>query len=609
MRSPVVATSSRVVPTGSRVVAKTSPAVEMRALAVAKSAPDVPMRPADEDSTVLCCIASPLCLRCREPGGRPTHSPGCNPGWKGGGRRQGCGRTAFRRFMTARRFDRHGSGSHRDPETPHAPRVAPWAMGRTPSGLALSWGSPHPPRPCYLRQGEDPGGSENPCSTPMNWRISVKQMSIALAMGSLLLVGSAFAAPQEAYKGQESKKTEATQKMEKGGDKKSDKKGDKKAKEDEKKDPMSAPTFAGLELRNIGPSVVGGRIVDIAVDPASPSTWYVAVASGGVWKTTNAGTTWSADLRRPGLVLHRLRHHRSQEPAGGLGRHGREQQPAQRLLRRRRLQVDGRRQELGEHGAQEVRAHRQDRHRSARLEHRLRGGPGPALGAGRRPRPLQDHGRRQDLEGRPHDQREHRRHRRGDGPAQSGRPLRLGLPAAPARLDADQRRPRVGASTSRPTAARPGRSSPAGCPGRPRPHRPRHRARRSPDMVYAIVEAARQGGRLLPLDGRRRRAGRSGATTSPAARSTTRRSSPIPKTPTASTRWTCSCRSRDDGGKTLRATWAKTTSTWTTTRSGSTRANTEPPARRLRRRPLRDLGPRRHLGLPRRTCRSPSSTA
>ncbi len=56
---------------------------------------------------------------------------------------------------------------------------------------------------------------------------------------------------------------------------------------------MTASTFAGLELRNIGPATVGGRIVDIAVDPRTPTTWYVAAASGGVWKTVNAGTTWT----------------------------------------------------------------------------------------------------------------------------------------------------------------------------------------------------------------------------------------------------------------------------------------------------------------------------
>ncbi len=50
--------------------------------------------------------------------------------------------------------------------------------------------------------------------------------------------------------------------------------------------------LAGLKLRSIGPGLVSGRIVDVAVDPRAPSTWYVGTASGGVWKTTNAGTTF-----------------------------------------------------------------------------------------------------------------------------------------------------------------------------------------------------------------------------------------------------------------------------------------------------------------------------
>lgn len=56
---------------------------------------------------------------------------------------------------------------------------------------------------------------------------------------------------------------------------------------------LSSETFTGLELRSIGPALMSGRIADIAVDPTDQSTWYVAVGSGGVWKTTNAGTTWT----------------------------------------------------------------------------------------------------------------------------------------------------------------------------------------------------------------------------------------------------------------------------------------------------------------------------
>ncbi|PIB39485.1 WD40/YVTN/BNR-like repeat-containing protein [Maribacter sp. 4G9] len=49
----------------------------------------------------------------------------------------------------------------------------------------------------------------------------------------------------------------------------------------------------GLEFRPIGPALMGGRIADIAVNPEDQSTWFVAVGSGGVWKTENRGITWS----------------------------------------------------------------------------------------------------------------------------------------------------------------------------------------------------------------------------------------------------------------------------------------------------------------------------
>ena len=48
----------------------------------------------------------------------------------------------------------------------------------------------------------------------------------------------------------------------------------------------------GLKLRSIGPALMGGRIADIAISPNDKSTWYIAVGSGNVWKTTNSGITW-----------------------------------------------------------------------------------------------------------------------------------------------------------------------------------------------------------------------------------------------------------------------------------------------------------------------------
>lgn len=53
-------------------------------------------------------------------------------------------------------------------------------------------------------------------------------------------------------------------------------------------------TFSGLKFRNIGPAMTSGRIADIAINPENENIWYVAVGSGGVWKTTNSGTTWKA---------------------------------------------------------------------------------------------------------------------------------------------------------------------------------------------------------------------------------------------------------------------------------------------------------------------------
>lgn len=47
-----------------------------------------------------------------------------------------------------------------------------------------------------------------------------------------------------------------------------------------------------IALRNIGPARASGRIADFAVNPKNPFEFYVAVASGHIWKTTNNGTTW-----------------------------------------------------------------------------------------------------------------------------------------------------------------------------------------------------------------------------------------------------------------------------------------------------------------------------
>ncbi len=55
---------------------------------------------------------------------------------------------------------------------------------------------------------------------------------------------------------------------------------------------MTAATFKTLELRNIAGTFSSGRIADVAVHPRNRSIWYVATASGGLWKTINHGLTF-----------------------------------------------------------------------------------------------------------------------------------------------------------------------------------------------------------------------------------------------------------------------------------------------------------------------------
>lgn len=56
---------------------------------------------------------------------------------------------------------------------------------------------------------------------------------------------------------------------------------------------LTSQLLQGLTLRNITATHTSGRIADIAVNPKNRSIWYIAAASGGVWKTTNRGVTWT----------------------------------------------------------------------------------------------------------------------------------------------------------------------------------------------------------------------------------------------------------------------------------------------------------------------------
>jgi photosystem II stability/assembly factor-like uncharacterized protein len=65
-------------------------------------------------------------------------------------------------------------------------------------------------------------------------------------------------------------------------------------------DPWTSATFNDLRLRSIGPAIMSGRISHIAVHPEHKQTWYIGVASGGVWKTTNGGITFTPVFQNEG---------------------------------------------------------------------------------------------------------------------------------------------------------------------------------------------------------------------------------------------------------------------------------------------------------------------
>ncbi|GJQ63228.1 MAG: hypothetical protein SCALA702_22810 [Melioribacteraceae bacterium] len=63
--------------------------------------------------------------------------------------------------------------------------------------------------------------------------------------------------------------------------------------QDESKSKLNSSTLSGLKFRSIGPALTSGRISDFAVNESNPAEYFTAVASGGVWKTTNYGATWT----------------------------------------------------------------------------------------------------------------------------------------------------------------------------------------------------------------------------------------------------------------------------------------------------------------------------
>jgi hypothetical protein len=65
---------------------------------------------------------------------------------------------------------------------------------------------------------------------------------------------------------------------------------------------LTSATLAGLRFRTIGPANMSGRIVDIAVVEADPAIFYAASATGGLWKTTDNGTTFAPVLQHESVA-------------------------------------------------------------------------------------------------------------------------------------------------------------------------------------------------------------------------------------------------------------------------------------------------------------------
>jgi photosystem II stability/assembly factor-like uncharacterized protein len=59
----------------------------------------------------------------------------------------------------------------------------------------------------------------------------------------------------------------------------------------DKKD--NSPALGSMKWRNLGPALTSGRVADLAVNPQNPHQYYVAAASGGVWKTENRGVSFA----------------------------------------------------------------------------------------------------------------------------------------------------------------------------------------------------------------------------------------------------------------------------------------------------------------------------
>jgi photosystem II stability/assembly factor-like uncharacterized protein len=65
---------------------------------------------------------------------------------------------------------------------------------------------------------------------------------------------------------------------------------------------LSEAMLKQLKARSIGPAIMSGRVAEMALDPKNPATYYVALGTGGLMKTSDDGTTWDGVFEKESVA-------------------------------------------------------------------------------------------------------------------------------------------------------------------------------------------------------------------------------------------------------------------------------------------------------------------
>ena len=194
---------------------------------------------------------------------------------------------------------------------------------------------------------------------------------------------------------------------------------------------LDAEALRRLEFRSIGPSLTTGRLSDIAVDPKNPSVWYVAVSAGNLWKTENRGNTWTPIFDEYGsysLGAVTVDPRNSSVVWLGTGENNNQRSVSFGDGVYKSTDAGKTWTRMGLENSEHIQNIIVDPRNSDVV---FVTAIGPLWNARRRSRPLQDDRWRPDVEGHPHHQSGHWRHRSRDGSEEPGCPLCRRLPAAP----------------------------------------------------------------------------------------------------------------------------------------------------------------------------------